>query len=171
MKALSLMQPWAWLVSEGHKRIENRSWSTKYRGLFLIHASKGMTKHQYDAAVEFSKLCAPDLVLPPRGLLERGGIVGKAMLADVIPPCPRKAWPPTSPKRPCEHLWHMEGQYGFVLKFIEPIPFVPMKGMLGFFEVEWPERVAYLDENGHVAQGQMVLPSKPLDSMKFYTEK
>jgi hypothetical protein len=41
MKALSLTQPWATLVANGSKRIETRSWSTSYRGLIAIHASKG----------------------------------------------------------------------------------------------------------------------------------
>jgi len=31
MKALSIRQPWAWLIIAGHKDIENRSWGTKYR--------------------------------------------------------------------------------------------------------------------------------------------
>ena len=40
MKALSIMQPWAWLICAGHKDIENRSWSTGFRGPVLIHAGK-----------------------------------------------------------------------------------------------------------------------------------
>lgn len=40
MKVLSLLQPWATLVVIGAKRIETRSWKTKYRGEILIHASK-----------------------------------------------------------------------------------------------------------------------------------
>lgn len=39
MKVLSLLQPWASLVVMGHKKIETRSWKTKYRGELLIHAS------------------------------------------------------------------------------------------------------------------------------------
>jgi hypothetical protein len=39
-KALSLLQPWASLVVEGHKIVETRSWTRSYRGLLLIHASK-----------------------------------------------------------------------------------------------------------------------------------
>lgn len=42
MKALSLTQPWATLVSLGAKKIETRSWSTPYRGKLLIHAAKGL---------------------------------------------------------------------------------------------------------------------------------
>jgi hypothetical protein len=40
LKALSLWQAWATLVALGDKRYETRSWSTKYRGPVLIHASK-----------------------------------------------------------------------------------------------------------------------------------
>ena len=41
MKTLTLTQPWATLVAIGAKRIETRSWNTKYRGPLAIHAAKG----------------------------------------------------------------------------------------------------------------------------------
>ena len=63
MKALSIKQPWAWLIIHGGKDIENRSWHTKLRGRFLVHASKGMTKFAMDD-------------------LERGGIIGSVELVD-----------------------------------------------------------------------------------------
>lgn len=40
MKVLSLLEPWASLIKENVKRIETRSWKTKYRGELYIHASK-----------------------------------------------------------------------------------------------------------------------------------
>ncbi len=39
MKALTLWQPWASLVALGHKAVETRCWSTKYRGPLAIHAA------------------------------------------------------------------------------------------------------------------------------------
>jgi len=42
LPALSIWQPWAWLIANGYKDIENRTWWTKFRGPFLIHASKRM---------------------------------------------------------------------------------------------------------------------------------
>ena len=39
MKTLSIRQPYATLVCAGVKRVENRSWTTDYRGRLLIHAS------------------------------------------------------------------------------------------------------------------------------------
>src|SRR4051794_18968482 len=38
-RVLSLKQPWAWAVSAGKKKVENRSWNTPYRGTVYIHAS------------------------------------------------------------------------------------------------------------------------------------
>ena len=53
MKALTLWQPWASLVTLGAKRIETRSWSTKCRGEIAIHSAAqlpakwlGASRHQ-----------------------------------------------------------------------------------------------------------------------------
>ena len=42
MKALTILQPWASLIAIGAKKIETRSWPTKYRGPIAIHAGKEM---------------------------------------------------------------------------------------------------------------------------------
>ena len=39
-KALTIKQPYASLIVEGIKDIENRTWKTNYRGRILIHAGK-----------------------------------------------------------------------------------------------------------------------------------
>jgi ASCH domain. len=41
MKAITILQPWASLIACGAKKIETRSWATKYRGPIAIHAGKG----------------------------------------------------------------------------------------------------------------------------------
>jgi hypothetical protein len=46
MKAISLWQPWATLITIGAKRIETRSWATRYRGPLAIHAAKRWTGRQ-----------------------------------------------------------------------------------------------------------------------------
>jgi activating signal cointegrator 1 len=43
MLALTLRQPWASLVAIGAKRLETRSWATKYRGDLAIHSSKNLS--------------------------------------------------------------------------------------------------------------------------------
>ncbi|NUR59423.1 MAG: ASCH domain-containing protein [Catenulispora sp.] len=39
MQALTVRQPYAWAIAHAGKTIENRSWSTSYRGLLAIHAA------------------------------------------------------------------------------------------------------------------------------------
>jgi hypothetical protein len=39
-RALSIRRPWAELIINGDKDIENRTWSTTYRGLVYVHAGK-----------------------------------------------------------------------------------------------------------------------------------
>lgn len=75
MKALSIRQPWAWLIVNGFKDIENRSWHTKYRGPVLIHASKGLTRKEYDEACAtiVDRLISVDI--PDFDDLQRGGIM------------------------------------------------------------------------------------------------
>lgn len=130
MKALSLRQPWAWMVVHGGKRIENRRWNTRVRGPFLIHAAKGMTRDEYEGAVDFASDVNAALVVPPFEAMQRGGIIGRARIVDVVPPCHGDLF-----HHECPHAWHMEEQFGFVLEGVEAIPFYPLRGELGFFNV------------------------------------
>jgi hypothetical protein len=41
MKALTISQPFASLIANGEKWVENRRWGTSYRGPLAIHAGKG----------------------------------------------------------------------------------------------------------------------------------
>lgn len=41
MNALTISQPYASLIADGEKWVENRTWPTPYRGLLAIHAGKG----------------------------------------------------------------------------------------------------------------------------------
>lgn len=54
MKCISVHQPWAYLLAAGRRKIEVRSWDTKYRGPILIHA--GLTV-EWD---EYERLNLPD---------------------------------------------------------------------------------------------------------------
>ena len=51
IKALTLWQPWASLIAWGEKQYETRSWSTEYRGLLAIHASKRETEWEYNEGI------------------------------------------------------------------------------------------------------------------------
>jgi len=114
MKALSIKQPWAYLIMEGIKDIENRTWPTKLRGRFLIHASLGYDK-KAEAGLEMEGHTIP-LNLPS------GCILGSVEIVDCVQHHPSK--------------WKQKDTYGYVLK--EPrklhTPW-PYKGQLRFFDV------------------------------------
>ncbi|WP_338568843.1 ASCH domain-containing protein [Pseudomonas canadensis] len=123
MKALSIRQPWAWLILHGGKDIENRTWHTKHRGRFLVHASAGCTRKQWAEAVSFALeagLIKHPGEVPPINELLRGGIIGSVDLVDSVD---------TSGS-----AWYM-GEKAFVLRDPKPLPFTHLKGRLGFFEV------------------------------------
>lgn len=118
MKALSLKQPYAELVVSGRKTIELRTWRTKFRGEFLIHASKQADNKAMER-FGFSDL-------------PKGCIVGKATLIDI------KEYPNTEEHRrdKDKHLASSDwGSVGFVLKdarrFDKPIS---CRGTLNFWE-------------------------------------
>jgi hypothetical protein len=121
MKALSIRQPWAWLIVHGYKDIENRDWSTRVRGPVLIHAGKTLDREAYRDI----QAIAPDIVLPALASLARGGIVGQCEIITCV--------------RTSESRWFF-GPYGFVIQHASPLPFRPLKGQLGFFEVDTLER-------------------------------
>ena len=125
MRALSIRQPWAWLIVHGWKDIENRDWYTPMRRGFLVHAAKGMTRGEYEAARDFViyDLCdrydlGADFRFPDEHELERGGIVGEATIVDCV--------------EASDSPWFF-GRYGFVLRDAKPLPFQPCRGALGFF--------------------------------------
>jgi len=120
MKVLSIRQPWAWLIINGYKDIENRTWSTSFRGRFLIHASK--TYDGASQAFDWILTHFPHLrgVIPAcKHSYNRGGIVGKATLTDCV----------TEHNSP----W-FAGPYGFVIADARHVEFIRLPGRLGFFE-------------------------------------
>lgn len=40
MKALTIKNPWSYLIASGIKDVENRTWKTNFRGRIYIHSSK-----------------------------------------------------------------------------------------------------------------------------------
>jgi len=128
MKAISIRQPWAWLIVNGYKDIENRDWTTKVRGRVLIHASKGVTLDEHMSVMNFVRAGVMKREFPPElasefpayADLDRGGIVGSVEIIDCV----------SESKSP----WFF-GKYGFVLENAIQHDFHQYKGRLGFFEV------------------------------------
>lgn len=116
--ALSIRQPWAYAILHCGKDIENRPWTTSFRGPFCIHAAKGYQKDEYAEAAEFIEKISGKVV-PPIDELPRGGIVGKARLSGTI--------------RESESPWFV-GKIGFILKDVQPVEFIAVRGVLNIFE-------------------------------------
>jgi len=118
MKALSVRQPWAWAIFHG-KPVENRSrraiWDGKpVRGRILIHAAKTFDL----CAIRFVEMTIPGMQIPCH--LKTGGIIGEVTLIDCV--------------EEMDSPWFF-GPYGYVFENPKELPFVPMPGKLGFFEV------------------------------------
>ena len=116
MKALSIRQPWAWLICQGYKDVENRTWLTGYRGTLYIHASKKIDL----AGHWWIDKAFPKIQMPAISELHTGGLVGLAKLIDCV----------TEYDSP----WFF-GPYGFVFKDAVLVPFRPYLGKLKIFDV------------------------------------
>ncbi len=126
--ALSIRQPWAWAIINAGKDIENRTWQTRFRGPICIHAAKGMTNMEWESAMAFIDTAFPTTLASRLGRrrsasgsldAQRGGIIGVAEIVGCV----------TASESP----WFF-GPYGFVLRNVNPVEFVPVKGALGFFD-------------------------------------
>jgi hypothetical protein len=116
---LSVRQPWAWLIVNGYKDVENRTWPTKVRGRILIHASKTMTDDDYrDCCLFIMERGISDVLIMKPEYLKRGGIIGETTITDCVSSHQSK--------------W-FEGPYGFTLENSKPLPFYQCQGKLGFF--------------------------------------
>lgn len=72
MKVLTIKEPWATLIIDGHKKYEFRSWKTNYRGKILIHAGMSLEKDMLNRFKDYDLTCS------------KGEIIGEAMLTDCI---------------------------------------------------------------------------------------
>jgi hypothetical protein len=121
-RALSIMQPWAWLIVNGYKDIENRDWPTNFRGQVCIHAGKKRDASAWEDATAGVHPVTGELASHfdhDRTIDRLGGIVGVAEIVGCVN---------TSPSE-----WFV-GRYGFVIRNARPIEFIPVKGALGFFD-------------------------------------
>lgn len=121
MKALSLTQPWASLITDHGMNVENRTWNTKHRGFFAIHATKTYREEEFNFCRQAFKI-----KLAPENT-PFGAIIGFAELTSTI-----TAEEVTSKTR----KWFL-GDYGFVMQNIIKLKTpVPTKGSLSFWDVD-----------------------------------
>lgn len=120
MKAITIRQPWTWLIVNGYKDIENRTWRTKFRGHILIHAASSCTRKEYEACKNFVNNIDPKIIIPPHKDLELRGVVGEAEVTDCVD-AHASPW--------------FEGPFGFTLSKVRKLPFKEVNGNLGIFHI------------------------------------
>ena len=127
MKCLSLKQPFAELLVSGKKTIELRKWNTKFRGKFLVHASKNLDKERASSLnIDYSRL-------------SQGAIIGTAILYDVKGYKSESEFVKDKNKHYADIKKFGSYKYGFMVnnahRFRTPMPY---PGRLRFFEVQYP---------------------------------
>lgn len=128
---LSVRQPWSWLLVNGHKDVENREWSTNYRGPLLIHAGARVDedwfypKRHPESGMLYGTMAdrytMRDIMPVHQSLYTTGAIVGVADLVDVV--------------TESDSRWFC-GTYGFVLENARAFETtIPWRGALKLFPV------------------------------------
>lgn len=118
-KALSIQQPWAWLIAAGIKNIENRDWHTNFRGEFWIHAGKRFDSDN----LKILRRENPNIEFPSE--YQMGGVIGAAKIVDCV----------TKGHRLARQNYWFKGYYGFVIQEARFVPFEPVMGRLNFFSL------------------------------------
>jgi hypothetical protein len=89
---LSIKHPWTWLIIHGLKDIENRDWTTSYRGALLIHAGKRVDEQCFGSdgrlLIDYWRSRYGDALVArmpqQQQEYETGGLVGIATVVDVV---------------------------------------------------------------------------------------
>ena len=82
-RVLTLRPVWAWAVLHAGKRLENRSWSTSWRGWIWIHSGSAPTT-DVERDVLRRSLRLLGIEMSDLDDFPRGAIVARARIADVI---------------------------------------------------------------------------------------
>lgn len=129
VKCLSIHQPWANAIFNLGKNVENRIWSTKYRGPLLIHAAKSRRSFDYWTPREWQDKYHCEL--PSWESLTKGVIIGIVEVVDCF------HWLFNDPGKSRQYEKWGCGPYCWVLKnpraFETPIPY---KGNQNLFNVD-----------------------------------
>lgn len=133
MRALTICQPYATLIVSGAKRVENRTWPTKYRGRIYVHAGKSrdwLSIKDVDGVDYCAHTQRPVAELP------FGAVIGIATLIDCLPVEAIRAG-----DHDRQYPWirehdHTKGPWCWVFaenpQALDP---VPMRGAQGFFDI------------------------------------
>ena len=120
--ALTIWNPWAAMIADGYKAVENRPWMTYHTGLLAIHAAAGARtrayqKHAIDLAARLAGL-SPAIV--ERSMEVRGAVVAVARLTGV---CSLSVQNPPGAPLDCDcGPWAVSGQRHFKLDGVHALP-------------------------------------------------
>lgn len=116
-KALTIDAPWAWLIVNGYKTVENRTWRTNHRGQLAIHA--GMNPRSDELV---ARVCSElGIQIPEDWTPYRGCVLGFVNVVDVVPAETLESHPFVSGP----HCWKLEQP----TKFPHPIPAQGQQGL------------------------------------------
>jgi len=121
LPALSIRQPWAWLIVNGFKGIENRNNLKNFTGDFLIHASSKWDKNWFNFSSAQTRELLSTIQMPVKEKMQYGGIIGYATITGYV--------------EKSDSPWFI-GKYGLLIKDPHPLAFTPCKGKLSFFTPE-----------------------------------
>lgn len=124
-RVLTIQDPFGTLIAEGKKKIETRSWNTKYRGKLLIHVAKKLW-------------IAPDLMEEAgRENVARnlGHIIAEAELVDCIEMTPEFIHKiRTENQFEFRAGFYSVGRFAWILENVKPLDEpIPAKGHLGLW--------------------------------------
>lgn len=130
LKAITLTQPWASLVAKGAKRIETRSWRTRYRGPLAIHAAKALPRPVRDLCEgEPLRSALASAGMTDVELLPRGAVIALCRVThcrrteECAPPEPESLFGNYSP-----------GRFAWLLAGVRPLDQpIPARGQLGLW--------------------------------------
>lgn len=127
MKAITIKQPFATLISEGLKEYEFRTWKTKYRGDILIHAAKGIDK---EAMKRFEYL---GLEYPMGCIIAKASLTDCVEIDDEMKEVLRNKDFAIYEGTTENDSWH---GYGFKIENVEKINPIPANGKLSLWEYD-----------------------------------
>jgi len=143
MKAITLLEPWASLIAVGAKKIETRSWSTKYRGPLAIHAGKSLKPWHMDLAWKepFFSALKPQHVESGGIRYSHGCIIATCNLVDCIKMTPEFIDLVQSAKGyEIDFGVYEVGRYAWILEDVKRLEKpIPAKGALSLWEWEGVE--------------------------------
>lgn len=130
-KALSVRQPWAWAIIHAGKRLENRtahaiSLGGMKPGFICIHASKGMTREEYEDGKDFIERARSEISfgfaitnVPRPDELIRGAIIGVVRVTGIA--------------KESDSPWWI-GPRALILDNTKAVDPIPVGGDLGYFD-------------------------------------